>query len=196
MQVLTIRDAKTGEAIRQPYRFPSRAECTLCHTMAAKFTLGVNTLQMNRDFDYGGETVNQLQKLEDLGVFRKPLPKRPAELPKLVDHLDETKPVEARAQSYLHSNCSHCHIKWGGGNADFKLVATLPLEELGIVNTVPGQGTFDIPDARILVPGHPERSLLYHRMTKTGLGRMPYVGTAVVDEEAAGVVRRWIRELR
>ncbi len=47
-----------GKVVEQNYRFPSRAECTLCHTNAAKFALGVNTMQMNRDHDYpspGGE---------------------------------------------------------------------------------------------------------------------------------------------
>ena len=35
---------KVGDKmVEQNYRFPSRAECTLCHTNAAKFALGVNT---------------------------------------------------------------------------------------------------------------------------------------------------------
>ena len=43
-----------GKLTEQKYRFPSRAECTLCHTNASKFALGVSTLQMNRTHDYGG----------------------------------------------------------------------------------------------------------------------------------------------
>ena len=195
-KILTIRDGKTGTNIRQKYHFPSRAECTLCHTMAAKFALGVNTLQMNRDFKYADRTMNQLQRLESMGVFTKPLPKPPEKLPKLIDYRDRKQPLATRAKAYLHSNCGHCHIKWGGGNADFKLLATLPVDKMGIINTQPGQGTFNIPGAKILVPGDPHRSLIYHRMKLTGLGRMPHIATSVVDEEATQLIHDWIKEMR
>ena len=72
------------------WRFPSRSECTLCHTMAAKYVLGVTTLQMNKDHDYGGVIANQLATLDHLGVFKEKLPKPPEELPRLADYQDET----------------------------------------------------------------------------------------------------------
>ena len=46
-----------------------------------------------------------------------------------MDYDDEKQPLDVRARSYLHSNCAHCHIKWGGGNAEFKLLATNSLGE-------------------------------------------------------------------
>src|SRR5207245_7879118 len=141
---------KVGDKIvEQNYPVPSRAECTLCHTNAHKFALGVSTMQMNKDHDYGGVIANQLATLEHIGLFTKPLPKRPAELPKLADYDDASLPVETRARAYLHSNCAHCHIKWGGGNAEFKLLATLPLKEMGIVNVSPAHGSFGIQDAKL-----------------------------------------------
>src|SRR5437660_5368010 len=83
---------KVGDRlIKQIYRFPSRAECTLCHTNAAKFALGVNTMQMNKDHVYtspdreGGVIANQLATLEHIGVFTKKLPKAPEKLAKLAD---------------------------------------------------------------------------------------------------------------
>ncbi len=45
--------------------------------MAAKYALGLNTLQMNRDHDYGGVTANQLATFEHVGLFTERLPKRP-----------------------------------------------------------------------------------------------------------------------
>jgi uncharacterized repeat protein (TIGR03806 family) len=193
----TIKDKTAPDGQRQQkYHFPSRAECTLCHTMAAKFALGVNTLQMNHDHDYGGKAVNQLRKLEDLDVFAKPLPKPPEQLPRLVDYEDTTQSLEKRARSYLHANCAHCHMKWGGGNAEFKLLATVDLKDMGIVNVPPAHGTFDLKDARLLVPGHPERSLIYYRMTKLGLGRMPHVASNIVDEKAARLVHDWIKGMK
>jgi uncharacterized repeat protein (TIGR03806 family) len=192
-QILRVKVG--GKVVEQNYRFPSRAECTLCHTMAAKFALGVNTRQMNRDHAYGGVVANQLATLEHIGLFTKPLPAPPEKLPRLADFDDAKHPVEVRARSYLHANCSHCHIKWGGGNAEFKLLATLPLKEMGVVNVPPAHGAFGLKDARLVVPGSPERSVLLHRMAITGLGRMPHIGSRVVDERAVGLVRDWIRQL-
>jgi len=185
-----------GKMVEQTYRFPSRAECTLCHTNAAKFALGVSTMQMNRDHNYEGVIANQLATLEHIGLFTKKLPKAPADLPKLADFNDQSLPVDVRARSYLHSNCAHCHMKWGGGNAEFKMLATIPLKDMGIVDVKPAHGNFDIKDAKLVVPGHPEQSMIYHRMTLTGLGRMPHIGSKVVDVPAAKLVHDWIKAMK
>ena len=184
-----------GKRTEQKYRFPSRAECTLCHTNASKFALGVSTLQMNGTHDYGGVVANQLATLDHIGIFAKPLPAAPEKLPKLADFRDRSLSAEVRARSYLHSNCSHCHMKWGGGNAEFKLLATIPLADMGIVGVPPQHGAFDIKDAKILAPGDPDRSVLVRRMAMTGLGRMPHIGSQVVDEDAVDFIRQWIREM-
>jgi hypothetical protein len=155
----------------------------------------VTTLQMNKDHDYGGVVANQLATLEHLGVFAKPFPKPPSELPRLVDYRDESQDLHLRARAYLHSNCAHCHRKWGGGNADFDLQASLPLTETKAMNTPPGQGAFQLHDPRILVPGEPERSLILHRMQLTGLGRMPHIASRVVDQDAVELLRNWLTQL-
>ncbi len=193
----TIRDKSVpGGERTQTWHFPSRAQCALCHTMAAKYVLGINTLQMNRDHDYGGVVANQLATLDHLGMFAQPLSQHPATLPKLVDYRDDAADIDARARSYLHANCSHCHRKWGGGNAEFQLLATLPLNQTGTLDIRTNQGLFDLNDPRLIVPGEPERSMLYHRMTRTGLGRMPHVASNVVDEEAVELIGRWIRDMK
>jgi hypothetical protein len=134
-RVLTIRDPEAAGGVReQTWHFPSRAECALCHTMAAKYALGVNTLQMNRMHDYGdGRPRNQLAQLQAWGVFRDALPASPDELPRLADDHELSAPREERARAYLHANCSHCHRLWGGGLTDFQLQADLPLDKTGIV---------------------------------------------------------------
>jgi uncharacterized repeat protein (TIGR03806 family) len=188
---------KVGDKmVEQNYRFPSRAECTLCHTNAAKFALGVSTMQMNRDHNYDGVIANQLATLEHIGVFTKKLPKEPAKLAKLADFNDKTLPVDVRARAYLHSNCSHCHIKWGGGNAEFKLLVDLDLRDMGIVNVNPAHGNFKIDGAKLLVPGHPEQSIVLERMKMTGLGRMPHIASRVVDELAVQLVHDWIKGMK
>ena len=72
--------------------------------------------------------------LEHIGLFTQTAAGPPEKLPRLADYNDDTLPLDLRARAYLHANCTHCHIKWGGGNAEFQLLATLDLKELGIVN--------------------------------------------------------------
>ncbi len=192
----TIADPEApGGKREQVWRFPSRAECTLCHTVPAKYVLGLNTLQLNKEHDYGWTTANQLEVLHRLGVFTEPLPKSPAELPRIYNHLDPSRSLDERARAYLHSNCAHCHQKWGGGNADFLLHATISLKETKTLGVTPGHGDFGIADGRLLAPGNPERSLILHRMTKLGLGRMPHIASNVVDREAVELIREWISSL-
>jgi hypothetical protein len=164
--------------------------------VTAKYALGVNTAQMNRDHDYGGVIANQLATLEHIGMFDKKLPKPPKDLEKLADYNDATASLDARARAYLHANCSHCHRKWGGGNAEFQLLHTLPLKELGVLGVKPGQGNFELTDPHILVAGDPDRSMMLHRMTRLGLGRMPHIASNVVDEKAVKLIRDWIKEMK
>lgn len=181
--------AKGGK--EQNWRFPSRTECSLCHTTPAKYALGLNTHQLNRD--HGGK--NQLQAWEEMGLFHKPLAATPDKLPKLADPTDEKEPLDKRARSYLQANCAHCHIKWGGGNAEFQLIYTLKPEDLKVIGVRPAHGTFDLKDPALLKPGKPEESLIHHRMTITGLGRMPHIGSRVVDKKGAALIAEWIKRM-
>src|SRR5262249_2532919 len=179
----------------QTWHFPSRTECTVCHNMAAKYMLGLQTLQINRDHEYGGVTANQLRTFEHIGLFTRSLPAPPEELPRLVDYRDASQDLNLRARAYLHANCSHCHRKWGGGNAEFQLLATLELAETGTLGVRPGQGTFNLVNARILAAHDPYRSVLFYRMSTVGLGRMPRIGSGVVDEAGVRLIHDWIARL-
>jgi hypothetical protein len=127
-----------------------------------------------------------------LFIWRVLTPRSPERLPRLVDYKDERADLNLRSRAYLHANCAHCHRKWGGGNADFDLQASIPLLDTRAVNTPPGQGSFGLVDPRILVPGEPDRSLIFHRMKTEGLGRMPHVASTVVDHEALTMLRAWL----
>ena len=157
--------------------------------------LGVNTMQMNKDHNYDGVVANQLDTLNHLGIFTKPLPKKPEKLTRLVDYRDRKQDLDSRARSYLEANCSHCHRKWGGGNAEFQLLATWDLGEMGVVNVRPAQGTFGIANAKIVAPGDPYRSAMFYRMSTVGSGRMPRLGSTVVDEQGVKLIHDWISGL-
>ena len=55
-----------------------------------------------------------------------------------------------------------------------------------------------LDDARIIAPGHPERSVLLHRIAHRGQGsgQMPQLATNLVDEAAVKLFEEWIRSLR
>ena len=195
-RTFTIRDAEAaGGHRKQTWHFPSRTECTVCHNMAAKYVLGVQTLQMNRQREYSGKTANQLQVLAQLGVFTTALPSRAEAIPRLADYHDQEQDIGVRARSYLHANCSHCHRKWGGGNGQFQLLATLNLADTGTANVRPGHGTFQIAQPQLVAPGDPYRSLIFYRMSKLGSGRMPRIGSRVVDKVGTQLIHDWIAQL-
>ncbi|WP_169977311.1 PQQ-dependent sugar dehydrogenase [Tautonia rosea] len=193
----TLRDPEAPGGIRTlEWHYPSRAECMVCHSRAANYVLGLSTEQMNRTLDYGnGRVANQLATLEHIGLFKEPLPNRPEALPKLVDPSDETAPIEARARSYLHANCASCHVEAGGGNAAINLRFDAPLDRLRLVDEAPTQGDLGIANARLVAPGDPERSVLYHRITRRGPNQMPPLATTRIDPDAEALVRAWIEQL-
>lgn len=115
--------------------------------------------------------------------------------PHLVDPTDDAQPLDQRARSYLHANCAHCHRTGGGGTASIELQQELPLEAAKVLDVRPTQGAFDIPDARIVAPGDPFRSTLFYRVSKTGSGRMPHVGSETVDPLGTRLLHDWIRSL-
>ncbi len=177
----------------QTWHFPSRAECMVCHTRAAGFVLGLTTGQLNRDYDYAGLIDNQLRALDHIGVFSKPLIKPPAEHPQLPDPHSLDHPIEARARSYLQTNCAICHVESGGGNARFQVRYSLPEAELNLFGQTPQHHDFGLIDPKLIAPGHPERSVLLHRVATRGEGKMPPMASTVVDDKAVKLLREWIR---
>ncbi|MCX7429739.1 MAG: hypothetical protein NTY17_01805 [Planctomycetia bacterium] len=63
------------------------------------------------------------------------------------------------------------------------------------VGVKPLHATFELPEVKLIAPGHPERSVLFARMSRRGSGQMPQLATAIVDDKALAVVREWIESL-
>ncbi|QDT48451.1 Soluble aldose sugar dehydrogenase YliI precursor [Symmachiella dynata] len=191
-----IRDAAEPKGVRQQtWRYAARTECMGCHSRAAKWVLGLNTLQMNRDYDFGAVTDNQIRAWDHIGMFKESPKKSIGELPKLSNPYDESAELNARARSYLHANCSHCHVSDGGGNAKMELEFTSDEKKANIFNIPPNHGNFSINNGQLIAKGAPERSVILYRLSKLGQGRMPVLGSAVVDEEALKLFREWVAEL-
>ncbi|HMV69094.1 MAG TPA: hypothetical protein PKA64_19770, partial [Myxococcota bacterium] len=63
----------------------------------------------------------------------------------------------------------------------------------GLCDAVPQNGDLGVAGARDLLPGDPDRSILWLRMTDTGANRMPPLGTSEVHTLATDTVRAWIQ---
>ncbi len=177
------------------WRVPSRNECMVCHSRAAGFVLGLNTVQMNRQHAYGVRSENQLAALSEAGFFDTPLGKSPEELGRLPNAYDPTEELEPRARAYLHVNCSMCHVSDGGGNAQFQVRHDLALNELKLIDGRPLHGDFGLDQARLVTPGDPYSSVLFFRLSKTGPGRMPHVGSHSQDVAGLRLIHDWIASL-
>ena len=180
---------------KQTWRFPSRAECMMCHSRAAGYVLGLNTWQMNRRVSFQGRMENQLAALDARGVFSESLESTPGHRSRLPDPRDASESLEARARSYLHANCFHCHAVDGGGNSKLVLGYATPPAERYLIDARPQHDVLGLKDARVVAPGDPDRSTLLRRLTTVGPGRMPRVASSVVDREGAQLIRDWILSL-
>src|SRR5439155_5051139 len=114
----------------------------------------------------------------------------------LVDPYDPKADLTLRARSYLQSNCAQCHVEAGGGNAQIDLEFTAKLDKMRLINVVPQHHTFGLKDARLIAPGHPERSVLLHRMAHRDGGHMPPLATSIVDRPAVEMIEAWIRQMK
>ncbi|MGH7943683.1 MAG: PQQ-dependent sugar dehydrogenase [Opitutaceae bacterium] len=147
------------------------------------------------------QTGELVARLIDTDDQRAPRPahllSHPAnEYPRLADPYDDGQNLAARARSYLHANCAQCHVYGGGGNAQIDLRFSIPREKMKLFEVEPMHHTFGLENARLVAPGHPERSVLLHRVATRGPGQMPPLATSVVDEQAVELMREWIRQIK
>lgn len=170
-----------GGKHRSTWRFHSRAECLRCHNSWNQFVLGFHPQQLTED---------SLRSLTALGLIDADYSKKSEA--RLVNPNDGALPVDARARSWLHANCAHCHRENGGGSVPLMVNAELPLSEMRAIGEKPFRGDFGIADASVIVPGNPWKSVLLHRIATSGSGHMPPVGASEVDETALGLFAKWI----
>jgi putative heme-binding domain-containing protein len=182
---LHVKDAESPGGTRtQTWHFPSRTECRQCHNPWAGEVLAFNQSQLRTDLMSPGVIVPGKE------TAKVDAPIRP-----LVNPHDSTAPLEARARSYLHANCSHCHTFGGGGSVNIDMRYEVSLAETRAVDVKPVHGSFGVAEARVVAPGDPYRSMLYYRMAKHGRGRMPHVGSELVDEAGLRLIGDWVRTI-
>ena len=206
-----------------PWRVPSRAECMMCHTREAEFTLTLREPQLN--------VGDQLSRWEALGLLRvdplrdergrrrqgtpvggargvrrsapnqRPLPpssllpRNPAQLDRYASPTDSAASLEKRALTYLAVNCAHCHSPAGGGNSAMNFEWGVPPKQMHAIAEAPQHGDYGIADAHVISPSAPGRSVLIPRVASRGEGQMPPVASRVGDPGGVALLAEWILSL-
>jgi cytochrome c551/c552 len=207
-----VPDARTSVAFNTGTRtvtwnYPNFVDCIGCHSPAVG-TLGPETDQMNREVDGG----NQIDKFVAMGLFDDTAPTRPYAAPLVEPYANAAlglagppagATVDQEARSYLSANCGFCH-RPDVNDQGFDLRAGLTLYQTGICNLtqqngIPGMTTQTLVD---FAPGDHAASAMWIRMNTPvpasdpnevdDVGRMPSVGSFVVDPQATDLVKSWI----
>jgi uncharacterized repeat protein (TIGR03806 family) len=186
------------------WSIPSRGQCSQCHPNSSNPSLGLELAQLDRDFTYPstGRRGNQLATLAAVGLLALPAPAPAvASAPqKLVDYRDPGQPLDARARSYLHANCSSCHNA-ADGYCSGDLRITTPFARMGVCDVTAkhtdaawgwSEGT------KLIAPGDPERSALWLRLSAPGGApmAMPPLGRHEVHGDGVELIAAWIGAMR
>ncbi len=176
-----------GGTRQQTWTFPSRQDCSECHTAAAGYALGAHTWQLNRDFTYpNGNTDNQLTTWRDLGMFANPF-SDVVGLPQGVAIDEGGASAAERVNSYLAANCAHCH-RPGAIESGFDARFEVPLDSLIGAPTSAHSSSANV----IVAGGDRWSSELYLRDASLGAGAMPPLAKSMVDEAYVAVLESWI----
>jgi uncharacterized repeat protein (TIGR03806 family) len=194
-----VQGGKTAAIGGQDWLFPSGNDCLTCHTPAAGFALGLESAQLNHDFTYAstGRIANQLRTLDSIVMFTTPLGD-PAAQPVMPSPSDTSAALDARARSYLHTNCAQCHRPNGVANVNLDLRFATALSNTGACDVPPTAGDLDIgAAARIVAPGNADASVLVARIEidRGDARRMPPLASNVIDTAGVTLIRDWITSL-
>jgi uncharacterized repeat protein (TIGR03806 family) len=184
-----------GQKRTTNYSIPNMNQCKGCHMRGDKvMPIGPTARQLNGTIR--GQQKNQLEHLVELGLLRNLPPINT--VTRLVDYNNAAEQLDARARAWLEVNCAHCHRSDGPAKTSgLHLLADVKNPfELGVGKppVAAGRGSgglnYDI------VPGKPEQSILYYRITSTDPGiMMPELGKQLVHEEGVALIRDWITKM-
>lgn len=152
------------------YQVPRNTECNTCHQSNDKIIpIGPKMRNLNRIVTRSGSDINQLQHLQNEGIFPAINPKNFSSLPA---YADISVSVDLRARAYLDVNCSHCHNHKGfAENTDLFLTFETPFDDTDI---------------------NKRKKAIIRRMER---GQMPKLGTTMVHKEGLELLKSYIETL-
>jgi glucose/arabinose dehydrogenase len=116
-------------------------------------------------------------------------------MPRLAALEDASASPELRVRSYLDVNCAACHRPGGPSRGTFDARFLTPLAEQNLLAGGLLAGDLGIADARLIVPGHPQRSILLQRLVRTDAMRMPPTAVNALPAPVASLLKDWIQSL-
>lgn len=184
-----------GKPLHIDYRVPNQNQCKTCHQHGDAITPIGPTARNLRAVD--SEASDLLTDWHARGLLMGP-PETPLGLERIAAVADAAQPLDRRARAWLDINCAHCHQRAGSAsNSGLYLGWDEPVgTALGIGKrpVAAGRGAGDA--YFIIDPGHPERSIMVHRMSSVEPGvAMPELGRSVHDPQGVALVSAWIAAL-
>jgi uncharacterized repeat protein (TIGR03806 family) len=151
------------------YRIPAPKDCASCHNSNnLLMPAGVKVRNLNRDVVRNNATVNQLQYLQNAGVLS---PVDAGRFTSLPDWQNEKYTITERVRAYFEMNCAHCHNDKGScARSPLRFGWEIPLADTRIEN---------------------KKDRIISMMEK---GRMPRIGTAIVDAEALALIKKYLQQ--
>ena len=148
-----------------------------------------NTRQLNNG--------TQLRDWSRAGFFDRKLSKSEIEkLPRLASLDDPEASIDLKVRSYLDVNCAVCHHPGGPSRGFYDARFSTPLEEQKLIYGELMAGDMGIFGAKVVVPGDPDRSILYQRIKDQGAFKMPPVAIHGKASPILPLVETWIREMK
>ncbi len=197
-----IRDVNwtnaAGEKVQAKYIIPNKNQCKGCHSYKGKIMpIGPKVRNLNKTYAYADGEANQLEKMNTVGYLAGF--EASQEHPKVPVWDDEkTGSLHDRALAYLDINCGHCHNPNGpGGTTGLNLVYGNALDiNLGVNKAPVATGRASGGHSYSIVKGHPEKSIMTHRMESTEPGvMMPELGRTSQHKEGLALITQWIKEM-
>lgn len=178
-----------GQAIALDWAVPNVNDCRGCHARdGAIVPIGPSARNLNR----GG----QLGDWQDAGFIDMAPASAAPRVPNAYDATSGS--LEARARAYLDVNCAHCHNPAGPAHTsglDLSWSQDDPIH-WGVLKRPVAAGRGSAGYEFSIEPGHPERSILVHRMESTDPGvMMPELARQLRDERALALMREWIASM-
>jgi uncharacterized repeat protein (TIGR03806 family) len=175
-----------GVTQRISYAVPNKNQCKQCHLANEKIEpIGplLGNMQFANKADKGRLLANASMPSTVINMLRWD---------------DKSANIDQRARSYLYVNCAHCHRPSGSASN-----SGLYFDESTGTPTAYGIGKHPVAAGRgsggnefVIVPGHPEQSILLHRMKSLETGvSMPELGRATVHDEGVSLLEEWIRNI-
>ena len=184
LEITGRRSAAEHNGTKFDYFIPNANQCKTCHENNRETKpIGLKLRHFAREFNYPEGKKLQTEKMKEF---------TDADFPKTVQNEDA-------ARLYLDINCSHCHSREGQAKTSGLLLSSYETDpySFGVCRSpvAAGKGSgnlkFDI------VPGEPEKSILYYRMNSNDPSiMMPELGRSLIHREGMEIVKTWIVTLK